>query len=363
MSTKVNLKKYLARVLELETEKQRLEEINDKLKRRNHTYNYDINKTEILGLKYIRRDCDNEISDLKNNNTLKEPTRPVKPLKPKYFNKTYVYMLILAIFLFVGGIGLETTFFFILGGIGITIVLIVGIAQLLSNKQYQYTIRGYEEKLMEYYTDKKKYDEDVEKNNKMIEEESKIIKAKYDKQINEKKQEDVNKKNNLKLLVKENDELMEETNNNLEIVNNKLKELYDLDIIFEKYRSLIPISSFYEYLASSRVDSLEGRDGAYNLYETELRQNIIIIELANINKNLEAIKNNQYCLYKGLMYINDSVNAVNDNLEDLKVFALASTIELVSLAESTKNMISIEKEINRNIKSIKEISASEFLYK
>ena len=35
--------------------------------------------------------------------------------------------------------------------------------------------------------------------------------------------------------------------------------------------------TMYEYFVTGRCDKLSGADGAYNLYETEVRQNIIIV--------------------------------------------------------------------------------------
>lgn len=50
---------------------------------------------------------------------------------------------------------------------------------------------------------------------------------------------------------------------------NKLKRLYEKNIVFPKYHNLIAISNFYEYLKSKRTESLEGENGAYNLYEKD----------------------------------------------------------------------------------------------
>ena len=111
--------------------------------------------------------------------------------------------------------------------------------------------------------------------------------------------------------------VISELNKNLTEVKNKLQEYYGLDIIFGKYRGLVPVSMMYEYLASSRCSSLEGPDGAYNLYETEIRQNIIIVQLQTIISQLESIKQNQYCLYQQLKEIEGNTKEMSNSLNKI----------------------------------------------
>lgn len=89
-----------------------------------------------------------------------------------------------------------------------------------------------------------------------------------------------------------------------------LETHYAENIVFAKYRNLVAISTFEEYLMSGRCETLEGANGAYNLYEMELRQNVIINQLSSIISNLEQIRNNQYTLYQELTKANDTVSDV-----------------------------------------------------
>lgn len=70
-----------------------------------------------------------------------------------------------------------------------------------------------------------------------------------------------------------------------------LNKLYDLGILYRKYRSFIPVSTFCEYLDSGRRTELEGMHGMYDLYETELASKLIIDELKTVNFNLGKISN------------------------------------------------------------------------
>lgn len=84
-------------------------------------------------------------------------------------------------------------------------------------------------------------------------------------------------------------------------------------IIFPKYRNFVAISTIYEYFASGRCTSLAGADGAYNLYEMELRQNLILDKLDTVIDQLEAIKQHQYTLYSELQKTNATIADICDN--------------------------------------------------
>lgn len=86
----------------------------------------------------------------------------------------------------------------------------------------------------------------------------------------------------------------------LEKLTASREKLYSVNIVYSKYRNLIAISTIYEYLASGRCSELEGPNGAYNLYESELRANIIIGSLGQIVSDIQQIKNGQYALYQEL---------------------------------------------------------------
>lgn len=77
-----------------------------------------------------------------------------------------------------------------------------------------------------------------------------------------------------------------------------LDKLYSVDIIYPKYRNLPALTSMYEYLITGRCEELTGPHGAYNLYEDELRKDMIISQMNLVIQNLEQIKSNQYMLYE-----------------------------------------------------------------
>lgn len=126
-------------------------------------------------------------------------------------------------------------------------------------------------------------------------------------------------------------------------VEQSLNKLYDLNIVYPKYRGLIPICMFCEYLESGRVTQLTGADGAYNLYENEIRLNLIIVKLEEIASKLEQIQRNQYMLYEALNEINYTANRIYDaQLESMsKLDGISKNLEMVKYntyvaAENTK---------------------------
>ncbi len=95
----------------------------------------------------------------------------------------------------------------------------------------------------------------------------------------------------------------------------KLEEMYSANIIYGKYRNYVALTTIFEYLDSGRCNSLEGPDGAYNLYEAEIRSNEIISQLSTIVRSLEDIKANQFMLYKELKSINQNLKSINTSMD------------------------------------------------
>lgn len=92
-------------------------------------------------------------------------------------------------------------------------------------------------------------------------------------------------------------------------------DLYSYDIIFGKYRDVVALSSFYEYLVSGHCATLEGTDGAYNIYESEIRANRVISQLDTVISALEDIKQNQYMMYQELRSINATLTLLNSTMD------------------------------------------------
>ena len=117
-----------------------------------------------------------------------------------------------------------------------------------------------------------------------------------------------------------------------------LYNLYSKNIVYTKYRNLIAIATLYEYIDSGRCFELEGPNGAYNLYEGELRSDIIISSLNRIISDLDTIKNNQYVLYKSIEKANSTTHKLLCNISNAQMLT-AYYSEQAAIAASADRYI------------------------
>lgn len=96
---------------------------------------------------------------------------------------------------------------------------------------------------------------------------------------------------------------------------NVLDQYYQLNIIYPKYRGLVPVCTIYEYLKSGRCSSLTGPHGAYNLYESECQANTIIGKLDDIIDRLDQISSSQTALAQAIERCNANANSVCQAME------------------------------------------------
>ena len=122
-----------------------------------------------------------------------------------------------------------------------------------------------------------------------------------------------------------------------------LKKLYDLNICYPKYRDFVSVCSIYEYLKSGRCIELSGPHGAYNLFEFETRQNLIICKLDEVIKSLRKIEYNQMVLAQAINESNNKVNELTDATNKL-IYGMGTVADKMG-------------EISNSIKSLEERTA------
>lgn len=118
-------------------------------------------------------------------------------------------------------------------------------------------------------------------------------------------------------------------------------EMYATNIIYGKYRNIVAVATFYEYLISGRCTKLEGHDGAYNLYEAESRANIIISKLADIEKTLNNIEQSQYTIYSKLTDMSKTLNRMSVTMD-------AACAAISKIEANTNDMVKYMDEISHN---------------
>ena len=141
-----------------------------------------------------------------------------------------------------------------------------------------------------------KYNDEIAERNKQIEYENQQKKV-YDKQ-------------QIDIINKERDKVYQLYCN----TRNALRELYALDVVYIKYQGLVPICTIYEYLYSQRCYQLEGHGGAYDTYEVEIRQNVIIGKLDTVIQKLDAIIENQRMLHQEISRSNQIASEMSKKI-------------------------------------------------
>ena len=145
---------------------------------------------------------------------------------------------------------------------------------------------------------------DHQKQSKMVEEENKIINQRYSQ--------------DMKTWEKTKNEMNAFMAKPLAKTRQILEAYYSQDVIYPKYRNLPALTSIYEYLITGRCEGLTGPYGAYNIYEDEVRRDMIISQLSAVIQNLEKIKQNQYLLYGEVQKIQLTTSRIEDELRQMK---------------------------------------------
>ena len=187
------------------------------------------------------------------------------------------------------------TLFLIPAGILIGVYVILGIVILILN-----IIIGNTFGRKRYKNDIKKYEEE-------------------NKEIDEKNNKQIKLYNENKAII---DDRISNVKKDLKDVEKTMSQYYDLDVIYPKYRNLVALTTFIEYLESGRCKSLYGYTGCYNVYEQELRQNTIIGKLDQVLVQLDQIKKVQFATYLAIQQSNAiqsaMLNTCNEMLDETR---------------------------------------------
>ena len=128
--------------------------------------------------------------------------------------------------------------------------------------------------------------------------------------------------------------------------------LFDKLNIYKKYRNYYSMNSIAEYFESGRCHSLEGPNGAYNLFELENRLDNIALGVSECVARLDEIKNTNKEIADELQKISRYTQSITkdiDSLVDLSNESLRiatdSLVKSGHLVESINNQIKALKEI------------------
>lgn len=249
---------------------------------------------------------------------IKEPNFPQKPREPEMLN-VQEGLKIAAIFMPIISVCLLIFFIYDLivwGNFSVFFLLFTAVTAFIG---WDFIKSSSEQK--SYHETNNKRKEDYNLRLKLYEEECdkeaqryNILVKQYEQKMDEynfAKEKSIEQKNNVSVSFDE----------TTKILKDSLEKLYDKNIIFPKYRNFVAITMISEYLESGRCSELEGPNGAYNLYESELRQNIIINQLSTIIDNLDQIKNNQFILYQEISNSNRIISGILSDIHNEMVIS------------------------------------------
>jgi len=127
----------------------------------------------------------------------------------------------------------------------------------------------------------------------------------------------------------------------------KLREMiYSEGVLPERYRNIVSVASLYQFLENGICTQIKGHGGIYDTYEYHLKLNEIIDNLKKIRQDLRQIKLNQEILYDKLCEIDDTLNKINEGIENMN---REMSAHAAIIAESTKRTAMAEEWRNREI--------------
>lgn len=139
---------------------------------------------------------------------------------------------------------------------------------------------------------------------------------------------------------------------NTNVAESAFQKFVSSGFLYRSYQSIVPICQFIQYLESGRCSELEGPNGCYNLFEAELRQNIIINKLDNIEQTLYRMEANQHVMMNTLASIDKTskelcnvaidmakdVANIRGNVEAIKVCSAITASATVDVANSLRSL-------------------------
>ncbi len=161
------------------------------------------------------------------------------------------------------------------------IVLLVGFGALAACVIF--SVRKFIKELNKSGDSRRKYEKDVDKHKKRIA-------LNRDLRLQNKQRE--------KILIHE----IKALDKQLQSTKNNLEKMYSRDIVYPKYRGLVPVCSIYEYLASGRCGDL---GSAYNMYEQEVFNKSVLTGINDVISNLQTAQHSQYILCSELRRANE----------------------------------------------------------
>lgn len=261
--------------------------------------------------------------------------KPQKPILVVSILFIYGFVIALCVFLFL-------LMFWKLKYFFISFAVLYGAYLIYEISSHQSKIKEYDRQMEDYHAKAEKLRQEYAKEeaahkakldeyDKAIEEAKNAINAKYEKDVELHKQKRMDGYI-LELRVQEEGKRLAAA---IDEAKQTLQLLYNANVIYPKYRNLVAVCTIYEYLESKRCTELEGANGAYNLFESELRQDLIISKLDEVIDNMRIIQRNQFQLYKKLDAIDKTVKGIQRSLKEIASNTQAIAKDVAQINKNT----------------------------
>lgn len=123
---------------------------------------------------------------------------------------------------------------------------------------------------------------------------------------------------------------------NVNATQKLLNKIYSANIIHPKYRNFVAVAQIYEYFETGRCSELEGPNGAYNLYESELRLNTIIDKLDIIIQKLDALNATMGMVVSAINYSNRMLSDISSSLNRIEANTALTAYNTQCIAFNTE---------------------------
>ena len=92
-----------------------------------------------------------------------------------------------------------------------------------------------------------------------------------------------------------------------------LQRYYSANVLYPKYRALVPVLAMWEYLDSGRCGELTGHGGAYDVYESEVRLNAINAKLDSLSQQISKLSRD---MSAQLSRVNGQISGLISSVDD-----------------------------------------------
>ena len=322
----VAVTEYLKRASDLEWELYQTEEIGIQLKERERSWREEVEKENQAIATYEEKIAETERQI--RNYSKKEYRRKAFDYKFKFDLLLFVEIFggLLALFA-IGGLASIPPFVWLFDGIVsisspggkvnflIVLLILFGIPAIID-----LVVQA-----IRYYMNKTEHEENEDEANIRYEEEQEQL----EKEALESFNNDLNDYTNIvkmrqnekarveNVVIKQVLEEIEKNTAEAEKVKDLMRKFYSTQVIFPKYRSLVPVNTMLSYFKAGRCSELTGHGGAYNMYEKDLQIKAIRTNLSEIAELGENASDSQKEMVSRLEIIGNQVKNIMATVDEV----------------------------------------------